>query len=131
MLAINIAWWSPDDAELLRRIVATVETTFPSVYVVTGISDKSGAVLLAGWEDASPDNIPSAAQAVRHEELAKIAREACAEGFPRISVMAGQGEPLTDDRAPVDKIAYRLYRQVRQEKYHIERQVVSLSLIHI
>ncbi|MCJ7752794.1 MAG: fused MFS/spermidine synthase, partial [Armatimonadetes bacterium] len=127
VLAINIAWWSPDDAELLRRIVATVETAFPSVYVVTGISDKSGAVLLAGGQDASPDNIPSAAQAVGHEELAEIAREACAEGFPQISVVAGQGEPLTDDRAPVDKIADRLYRQLRQEKYQVERQVVSLA----
>lgn len=127
VLAINIAWWSPDDAELLRKIVTTVETAFPSVYVVTGISDRSGAVLLAGGEDASPDNIPSAARAVGHKELVEIAREACAEGFPQISVVAGQGEPLTDDRAPVDKIADRLYRQIRQERYHVERQVVALE----
>jgi len=127
VLAINIAWWSPEDAELLRRIVATVETTFPSVYVVTGISAKSGAVLLAGGEDASPDNILASARAVGHEGLAEIAGEACAEGFPEISVVAGMGEPLTDDRAPVERIADRLYRQVREEKYQAERQVVALA----
>ncbi len=127
VLAINIAWWTPNDAELLRRIVATVETAFPSVYVVTGISAKSGAVLLAGGEEASPAHILASAEAVGHQGLTPIAREACAEGFPKISIVAGVGEPLTDDRAPVDRIADRLYRQVRQEKYQIERQVVALA----
>ncbi|MBN1457990.1 MAG: fused MFS/spermidine synthase, partial [Armatimonadetes bacterium] len=127
VLSINIAWWTPDDPELLRRIVATVEAAFPTVYVITGISDKSGAVLLAGGEDASPAHLVPAAEKLGHPGLLEIARQTTSDGFPELTQVSGLGVPLTDDRAPVDKIADRLYRQARREAYRAERQVIALA----
>jgi len=127
VLSINIAWWTPDEPELLRRIVATVKAAFPSVYVVTGISEKSGAVLLAGGEDASPEHILTNAAAVGYTGLTEIAQEATGEGYPKIETIDGQGPPLTDDLAPVESIADRLYRELRQEQYEIEREVVGAA----
>jgi len=127
VLSINIAWWSPDDSELLRRTVATVEAVFPSVYVVQGISDKSGAVLLAGGDNFSPSPISGNAEALGHKGLIEIAREALATGYPELSLVDGMGAPLTDDNAPVDKIADRLYRKARIEDYRVQRAIVSLE----
>jgi len=127
VLAINIAWWTPDDPELLERIVASVRTAFPSVYTVTGISEQSGAVLLAGGDDASPDNLAPNAQAVGHAGLAEIVREVIGGGPAELAEAAGSGRPLTDDCAPVGRIADRCYRRLRQQAYARERQAVSLK----
>ncbi len=127
VLSINIAWWTPDDPELLDRIVATVRTAFPRVYAVTGISEASGAVLLAGGEDAAPGNISANARAVGHSGLVEIAREVSGKRSSRLTPVQGVSEPLTDDRAPVSSIADRFYRRLRQESYARERQAVSLE----
>jgi spermidine synthase len=127
VLAINIAWWTPSDPELLERIVASVRTAFPSVYTVTGISEQSGAVLLAGGDDASPDNLAPNAQAVGHTGLAEIVHEVTGTGPAKLAKAAGSGRPLTDDCAPVGRIADRCYRRLRQQAYARERQAVSLK----
>ena len=127
VLAINIAWWTPADPELLERIVASVRTAFPSVYTVTGISEQSGAVLLAGGDDASPDNLAPNARAVGHAGLAEIVREVIGGGPAELAEAAGSGRPLTDDCAPVGRIADRCYRRLRQQAYARERQAVSLK----
>jgi len=125
VVSVNVAWWRPDDAELLRRVVATVETVFPSVYVVTEVSPGSGAVLLAAGEDASLENIVGNAEMVGHEGLMAIAEEVAGAGPPHMSVMAGLGAPLTDDRAPIEEIADRLYREVRREAHEREREALA------
>jgi predicted membrane-bound spermidine synthase len=127
VLAINIAWWTPDDPELLERIVASVRTAFPSVYTVTGISEQSGAVLLAGGDDASPDNLVPNAQALGHAGLAEIVHEVTGAGPAQLAKAVGSGRPLTDDCAPVGRIADRCYRRLRQQAYARERQAVSLK----
>jgi spermidine synthase len=124
VLSINVAWWRPEEAELLRRLVATVETAFPKVYVVTGISRQSGAVVLAGGEDASPANVLGNARAVGHEGLIEIAREVGGEGESRLSSLPGLGPPLSDDRAPVEEIADRMYRRARREAHQREARAL-------
>jgi spermidine synthase len=125
VFSVNVAWWRPGDAELLRRVAATVEAVFPSVCVVTGMSRESGAVLLAGGEQASPDNIVNGAEMVGHEGLTAIAEDVAADTPPHISVIDGLGTPLTDDRAPIDEIADRLYREARQEAHQRERKALA------
>ncbi len=126
VLSINIAWWTPDDPELLERIASTVRTAFPSVYAVTGISDQSGAVLLAGCADSSPVNLVASARALGHPDILQIARDVSGDGAARLTPLPGAGEPLTDDRAQVARIADRCYRHLREEAYARERQAVSL-----
>lgn len=125
VLSVNIAWWSPEDTELLERVVATVRASFPSVYVVTGISDRSGAVLLAGGENASPENMLRSARAVGHGGLLEIAEETLCGASPELSEIETRQEPLTDDRAPVARMADRLYRRERQSRYEAERRAVG------
>ncbi len=124
VLSVNIAWWSPEDQELLSKVVATVREAFPSVYVITDISDRSGAVLLAGGETFSSDNLLRNARAVGHLGLLEISEETLRGASPELSVMASRETPLTDDLAPVAKIADRFYRRERQAKYEVERRAV-------
>jgi len=125
VLAINVAWWRPDDAVLLRRLVATVGTAFPRVWAVTGISEQSGAVLLVGGPDASPGNLLRNAAAVGHPGLSEIVREVGRGEGPELAVVPGLGPPLTDDRAPIEEIADRMYRQARREAYRREQRVLA------
>ena len=125
VLAINVAWWRPDDAVLLRRLVATVGAAFPRVWVITGISDQSGAVLLAGGPDASPGNLPRNAAAVGHGGLSEIVQDIGSGEGPELAAVPGLGPPLTDDRAPIEEIADRMYRQARREAYSREQDVLG------
>ncbi len=65
------------------------------------------------------------AEAVGHEGLVEIAREVVGGGAPRVSEVRGLGEPLTDDRAPIERIADRMYRERRRESHRMERQVLT------
>jgi len=125
VLAINVAWWRPDDTVLLRRLVATVGAAFPQVWVITGISDQSGAVLLAGGPAASPDNLSRNAAAVGHPGLSEIVQEVLRGEGPELAAVPGLGPPLTDDRAPIEEIADRMYRQARRDAYSREQGVLG------
>jgi spermidine synthase len=125
VLSINIAWWDADAPQLLRRVAATVRTAFPSVYAITGISRQSGAVLLAGSEDISPECLVTNAAAVAHDGLLEIVREIHQSGPPDIRPPEGDGRPFTDGRAPVAKIADRCYRRLRERMYTAEREAVG------
>jgi spermidine synthase len=125
VLAINVAWWKPDDPELLGLVVATVSSVFPKVYAVTGISRQSGAVLLAGPDDTSISHLLPMAQAAGHTGLVEIAREVVAGGGPTVAVAHGIGKPLADDLAPIEGIADRMYRQSRREAYQREQLVLE------
>jgi hypothetical protein len=127
VLAINIAWWDPDAPELLSQVAATVKAVFPSVCTITGISGQSGAVLLAGCEDISPDHLLPNATAVAHDGLLAIVREICQPGLPDIHPAEVRGRPFTDDCAPVEKIADRYYRQLRERTHRAERRAVALE----
>jgi spermidine synthase len=127
VVAVNIAWWDPDAPELLGHVAATMRAVFPSVYAITGISRRSGAVLLAGGEDMSIDHIPANASALGHRGLAEIVEDIGKPGGPEMSRAEGRGHPFTDDRAPVEKIADRAYQQLREARYAAERKAVSLD----
>jgi len=123
VLAINVAWWEPDDTELLQRLAATVRTAFPTVCAVTGIAGKS-AVLLAGGADAAPERILQNAKLTRHQGLIEIASEIQANQPPQLEYPQGLGAPLTDDRAPVDKLVDRMYLKARKDAYAQERKAL-------
>jgi len=125
VLAINVAWWKPEDPDLLGRLVATVQRAFPKVFTVTGISRRSGAVLLAGGNDLSLSHVLPNAKAVGHGGLQEIARQTLTDDFPVLAPAAGMGDPLTDDRAPIEEIADRMYRQSRREAYQRELRVLK------
>jgi hypothetical protein len=55
----------------------------------------------------------------------EIAREAMGEGPPRLASLPGLGPPLTDDRAPVEEIADRMYRETRRDAYERELGVLK------
>jgi spermidine synthase len=125
VLAINVAWWKPDDPVLLGRLVATVQAVFPKVFTVTGISRQSGAVLLAGGDDLSISNLLRTVQAVGHPGVTEIAREVLGGSGPHLSAATAIGQPLTDDRAPIEAIADRMYRQNRRESFQREQSVLK------
>jgi spermidine synthase len=127
VLSINVAWWRPDDRELLDRLAATVGSAFPTVVLVPGISEQSGAVLLAGGEDASLGSIGINAAAVGHAGLAEIAAQLTGPEPPdAVAVQPGTLGLLTDDRAPVEEIADRMYRKRRRLAFERERAVLGL-----
>jgi spermidine synthase len=84
VLALNLAWWTPTDTALLQRLAAGVGAAFPRVYAITGISSSSGAVLLAGSEEASLEALCVRAARVGHAGLVEIAAEVSREHAPRL-----------------------------------------------
>ncbi|NIM23172.1 MAG: hypothetical protein GTO21_02525 [Armatimonadetes bacterium] len=127
VLSVNVAWWEPSDTELLQRLVVTVKTAFPTVCAITGISRQSGAVLLAGGEEASPDRIIENARIVGHQGLMEIADELGDNQPPQLEVPEGlTGMPLTDDRGLLNKVVDRMYLKARKDAYEREREALGL-----
>jgi spermidine synthase len=128
VLSINCAWWRPGDEELVGRLVATVGAIFPKVATITGISRQSGAVLLAGAQELSAANVAANAKAVGHAGLAEIASELDRRGVA-LAFPPRSSRPdlvLTDDRAPVEGIADRMYQALRRDRYQVERGAMGL-----
>ena len=130
VLSVNVACWTPDDHELLDRLETTVATAFPRIAVLPGISERSGAVLLAGGEDFAVRNLVPNAAGVGHPGLWEIVAQVRAPEPPDLVLVArrptaGPGV-LTDDRAPVEEIADRMYRERRRLAFERERAVLGL-----
>jgi spermidine synthase len=121
VLALNLCWWEPGQTELMDRIASTVHTVFPHVYAITGISEKSGAVLLAGGAEVSPEQLQAHAAAVGHAGLVEIAGTLSAEKGPRLTTPNVTAAPLTDDKGLLTALVDRMYRKARQQQYDKER----------
>lgn len=128
VLSINIAWYEPDDQELVRRLATTVGSVFPYYYAITGISQQSGAVLLAGFQPVTPEQLVAHARQVGHKDLTEIASDVGYAKSPKLEVPATLGEPLTDDQGLVNSVVDRMYRASRQskERHAQERRVLGL-----
>jgi hypothetical protein len=127
VLSINLAWWEPEEPEVLEKLVATVKTAFPVVVAITGISEQSGAVLLAGGPEASAENIVKNAKLNGHLGLIEITSEISREKSPKLEFTAGLGEPLIDDRAQLDKIVDRMYMRTRELAFAREAKALGIS----
>jgi len=130
VLSVNVASWTPDDHELLDRLETTVATAFPRIAVLPGISERSGAVLLAGGEDFAAGNLLANAAEVGHLGLWQIVAQVRGPEPPNLVSVAvprsGGWGLLTDDRAPVEEIADRMYRERRRQAFERERAVLGL-----
>lgn len=130
VLSINLALWKQGDDRFLRSLVATVGQEFEVVVPVVGISEQSGAVLLAGGPDCSATHLASNAAAIGHAGLREIVAQTLGPEPPNLASGAGRGEAaeliLTDDRAPVEEIADRMYRERRRAAFARERAVLGL-----
>ena len=128
VLSINVAWWEPKDDELIRRMSATVGTAFPNCYAVTGISQQSGAVMLAASQPVTPQEMIARARRVGHPGLLEIALEMGDGTPPRLESPEKLGPPLTDDQGVVSEIVDRMYRTWRQAKGRHAREMMVLGV---
>jgi len=124
VLSVNIAWWEPKDSELIRRMTATVGAVFPNCYAVTGISSRSGAVMLAASQPVTPQQMIARARRVGHPGLLEIASEMGDDQPPVLERPEGLGPPLTDDQGVVSEIVDRMYRDLRRQAYARENAVL-------
>ncbi len=127
VLSLNLAWWEPNDQELLQRLVATVAPVFPRSYAVTGISANSGAVLLAGSEAVTPAQLITRASRVGHPDLLQIAQEMGDAQPPQLVVPTPLGPSLTDDQGLVNNIVDRMYRASREAATRHQREQMVLG----
>lgn len=125
VLSINVAWWEPKEEELIRRMTTSVGTAFPSVFAITGISQQSGAVMLAGSQPVTPKELLARAGRVGHPGLTEIAAEMGDDQPPLLTSPEPLGPPLTDDQGIVSDIVDRMYRQMRKEAYQREQAVLG------
>ncbi|MFN8485744.1 MAG: fused MFS/spermidine synthase [Anaerolineae bacterium] len=96
VLVVNVGH-GPDDDRLVAAMAATLRAVFPSVYVVT--PDASFNSLLVATRRPS-----SLADYAAHADAAPNAavRQVAASVAGRVTTWSGDGEALTDDRAPVE-----------------------------
>ena len=126
VLSVNIAWWDRTDTEITRRVMTTIAAVFPKVYVITDIGYyKANAVILAGGDDLSPDNISRNAALTGHPGLIDIAAEMTDTRPPQFEHLEKLGEPLTDDQGSLRNTVDRMYLRMRRQVFEREREMLQ------
>ena len=114
-LAINVAWVTPKQGEVLQALCATLRAVFPNVWYAE-IGGTSGVIYAAG-EGASREFLLRNARLSGSAPLLEVARQAA----PRLRVARWRSPVLTDDRSPINKMVDRMYRQVMAQRAEILR----------
>jgi len=118
VLAINLAWVTRDQTAILQALCATLRSVFPQVCYLT-IGGTSGVIYATG-ADASPRFL------LAHARLSgsPLLQEVAAQAAPLLRMATWTAPVLTDDRAPINTMVDRMYREVMAQRATVLRQML-------
>jgi predicted membrane-bound spermidine synthase len=98
VLIVNVGC-TESDYRLVRAVVATLRTTFPSTHVIP-VPDSFNAIVVATVQPSSIDNLALNLATVDNPLLKRVGEQALANWRP----VEADGPVFTDDKAPVEQL---------------------------
>lgn len=110
VIAINVGR-APEDQRLLAGLVATVETVFPSVYVID-VPDSFNSIIYATKQPTKVENLSQNYQALKERSgQTEMVQRAVEIAMNNLRPVPSSGEVFTDDRAPIEWITNHMVLQ--------------------
>jgi predicted membrane-bound spermidine synthase len=98
VLIVNVGR-TESDYRLVKAVVATLRTIFPSAHVVP-VPDSFNAIVFATVQPSSMENLATNLATVDNPLLKEVGRQALANWWP----VEADGPVFTDDKAPVEQL---------------------------
>ena len=113
VVTVNLNMRAGGAGNINERLIDTISAVFPAIRTVA-VENGTNLALFAARDEATLSRLPQRAEKLQDRELAALMRHVAAnwQSPPR------RGEPLTDDKAPVELLGMRAIDAIIQEELH-------------
>ncbi len=111
VMAVNLNMRAGGAGNINERLIATIAAVFPAIRTVA-VENGTNLALFAARDEATLDKLPQLASKLQDNELSALMRRVAANWQSPARI----GEPLTDDKAPVEPLGMRALDGIIREE---------------
>ena len=118
VVVVNLNMRAGGAGNINERLVDTIAAVFPAIRTVS-VENGTNLALFAARDEATLNRLPQRAENLQDRELAALMRHVAAnwQSPPR------RGEPLTDDKAPVELLGMRAIDAIIREELQYYKEI--------
>ncbi|MBO6236339.1 MAG: fused MFS/spermidine synthase [Schwartzia sp.] len=118
VVAVNLNMRASGAGNINERLIDTIGAVFPAVRTVT-VANGTNLELFAARDETTLDKLPRLAEKLQDRELSTLMRHVAANW----QSPARGGEPLTDDKAPVELLGMRAIDAIIREELQYYKEI--------
>lgn len=118
VVAVNLNMRASGAGNINDRLIDTIAAVFPAVRTVT-VANGTNLALFAARDETTLDKLPRLAEKLQDRELSTLMRHVAANW----QSPARGGEPLTDDKAPVELLGMRAIDAIIREELQYYKEI--------
>ncbi len=118
VMTVNLNMRASGEGNINERLIATIAAVFPAIRTVP-VENGTNLALFAARDEATLDKLPQLAENLRNKELSDLMRHVATNWKPPARI----GEPLTDDKAPVELLGMRAIDGIIQEELQYYKEI--------
>ncbi|MBO5515011.1 MAG: fused MFS/spermidine synthase [Schwartzia sp.] len=118
VVAVNLNMRASGAGNINERLIDTIAAVFPAVRTVT-VANGTNLALFAARDETTLDKLPRLAEKLQDRELSTLMRHVAANW----QSPARGGEPLTDDKAPVELLGMRAIDAIIREELQYYKEI--------
>ena len=118
VVAVNLNMRASGTGNINERLIDTIAAVFPAVRTVT-VANGTNLALFAARDEATLEKLPRLAEKLQDRELSSLMRHVAANW----QSPARGGEPLTDDKAPVELLGMRAIDGIIREELQYYKEI--------
>ena len=118
VMTVNLNMRASGTGNINERLIATISAVFPAIRTVT-VENGTNLALFAARDEATLDKLPQLAENLQNKELSNLMRHVATNW----QAPARVGEPLTDDKAPVELLGMRALDGIIREELQYYKEI--------
>ena len=118
VVTVNLNMRASGAGNINERLIDTIGAVFPAVRTVT-VANGTNLALFAARDETTLDKLPRLAEKLQDRELSTLMRHVAANW----QSPARGGEPLTDDKAPVELLGMRAIDAIIREELQYYKEI--------
>lgn len=118
VMTVNLNMRASGAGNINERLIATIAAVFPAIRTVT-VENGTNLALFAARDEATLDKLPQLAENLQNKELSNLMRHVATSW----QAPARVGEPLTDDKAPVELLGMRAIDAIIREELQYYKEI--------
>ena len=118
VMSVNLNMKASGAGNINERLIDTIASVFPAIRTVT-VRNGTNLALFAARDETTLDKLPLLAEKLQNNELSALMRHVAANW----QSPARGGEPLTDDKAPVELLGMRAIDAIIREELQYYKEI--------
>ncbi|MBQ9365001.1 MAG: fused MFS/spermidine synthase [Schwartzia sp.] len=118
VVTVNLNMRAGGAGNINERLIATIASVFPAIRTVP-VENGTNLALFAARDEATLERLPQCAEILQNTELSSLMRSVAASWQSPARI----GEPLTDDKAPVELLGMRALDGIIQKELQYYKNI--------